>query len=136
MKEILCVLSVLALSSCQSPLITFAGGSLQGPEEKAESFTFAAEYKLLQLETRPDNPYSVWLRVVVINTNLYIDGGRTIQNFLKEDLVDEMIITTIPILLGGGIPLFGELNDALRFRHTKTEVLSDALVKSHFSRDR
>jgi dihydrofolate reductase len=32
--------------------------------------------------------------------NLYIDGGKTIQSFLKEDLIDEMIITTVPILLG------------------------------------
>ena len=40
---------------------------------------------------------------------LYIDGGTTIQNFLKEDLVDEMILTTIPVLLGGGSPLFTDL---------------------------
>ena len=43
---------------------------------------------------------------------LYIDGGVTVQSFLKEDLIDEMIITIIPILLGGGIPLFGELPKA------------------------
>ena len=42
-------------------------------------------------------------------TQLYIDGGTTIQSFLKEDLIDELIITTIPVLLGGGTPLFGEL---------------------------
>ena len=45
---------------------------------------------------------------------LYIDGGITIQNFLKEDLIDEMVITTIPILLGGGIPLFGELTGSAK----------------------
>jgi riboflavin biosynthesis pyrimidine reductase len=32
--------------------------------------------------------------------NLYVDGGKTIQSFLEEDLIDEMIITTVPILLG------------------------------------
>ena len=42
--------------------------------------------------------------------HLYIDGGVTVQSFLKEDLIDEIIITIIPILLGGGIPLFGELS--------------------------
>ena len=35
--------------------------------------------------------------------DFYIDGGKTIQDFLKEDLIDEMIITKIPILLGDGI---------------------------------
>ena len=65
---------------------------------------------------------------------LYIDGGVTIQNFLKEDLIDEMIITTIPILLGGGIPLFGELSGKMPFEHFKTEVLLNALVQSHYRR--
>ena len=32
---------------------------------------------------------------------LYIDGGTTINSFLKEDLIDEMIISTLPIVLGG-----------------------------------
>ena len=40
---------------------------------------------------------------------LYIDGGITIRNFLEADLIDEMILTTIPILLGGGSSLFSEL---------------------------
>ena len=39
--------------------------------------------------------------------NLYIDGGNTIQRFLDADLVDEMIVSTIPVLLGGGDKLFG-----------------------------
>jgi len=46
---------------------------------------------------------------------LYIDGGTTIRNFLKADLIDEMIITTIPILLGGGSPLFSELPKEMKF---------------------
>ncbi len=37
--------------------------------------------------------------------NLYIDGGKTIQAFLKDELIDEIIITKIPITLGKGIPL-------------------------------
>ncbi|MBI9048586.1 MAG: dihydrofolate reductase family protein [Anaerolineaceae bacterium] len=39
--------------------------------------------------------------------HLYIDGGKTIQRFLKAWLIDEITITRIPILLGSGIPLFG-----------------------------
>jgi dihydrofolate reductase len=68
--------------------------------------------------------------------NLYIDGGITVQNFLKEDLIDEMIITTIPIILGAGIPLFGELENPLNFRCTKSEQLIDAVSQSHFERMR
>ena len=66
--------------------------------------------------------------------NLYIDGGKTVQNFLKEDLIDELRMTTIPVLLGEGIPLFGFLPAALEFAHVKTEVFLNELVQSHYSR--
>lgn len=66
--------------------------------------------------------------------NLYIDGGLVIQNFLAEDMIDELIITRIPILLGGGIPLFKELSESLKFVHRNTEVYDNALVKSHYIR--
>lgn len=68
--------------------------------------------------------------------NLYIDGGVTIQNFLKEDLIDEMIITTIPVLLGGGSPLFGNIESPLDFKCVKTETFLDAIVQNHFVRQR
>jgi len=73
---------------------------------------------------------------VLGHENLYIDGGVTIQGFLEEDLIDEMIITRVPILLGDGIPLFGKLTKRLYFHHKKTEFLSDNLVKSYYVRIR
>lgn len=67
---------------------------------------------------------------------LYIDGGKTIQSFLEKDLIDEMIITTIPIVLGGGIPLFGTLSTSLKFKHLSATRLLDCLVKNHYLRQR
>ncbi|PMO35447.1 dihydrofolate reductase family protein [Vibrio breoganii] len=67
---------------------------------------------------------------------LYIDGGKTIQSFLRHDLIDELIITTIPILLGGGIPLFSELSAPLKFKHLGCERLADHMVKNTFIRTR
>ena len=67
---------------------------------------------------------------------LYIDGGKTIQSFLKEDLIDEMIITSLPILLGEGIPLFGELSRRLEFEHVESQVLLGHLVQNHYKRKR
>ena len=69
-------------------------------------------------------------------TRLYIDGGVTVQNFLKEDLIDELIITTIPILLGGGIPLFGELPKEMEFEHVESVLFLDALVQDSYRRKR
>ncbi|MGB7084234.1 MAG: dihydrofolate reductase family protein [Phormidesmis sp.] len=68
--------------------------------------------------------------------NLYIDGGRTIQGFLKEDLIDEMIITRVPILLGSGLPLFEGLDQPLHFTHQQTEVYNNSLVKSCYIRNK
>lgn len=68
--------------------------------------------------------------------NLYVDGGLTIQGFLAADLIDELIITRVPILLGGGVPLFGSLPREMKFRLVSTELLNETLVKSHYVRDR
>ncbi len=65
---------------------------------------------------------------------LYIDGGVTVQNFLKEDAIDELVITTIPILLGKGIPLFGELTTSLTFDHVETKVYLNQVVQSKYLR--
>ena len=35
-----------------------------------------------------------------------VGGGELLDNFLKEKLVDEIIVTIAPVLLGNGIPLF------------------------------
>lgn len=69
-----------------------------------------------------------------INT-LYIDGGKTIQSFLKEDLIDEIIITTIPILLGGGTSLFGECNP-LNFKCVNVNHFLGSVSQSHYLRER
>lgn len=68
--------------------------------------------------------------------SLYIDGGRLIQSFLKEDLIDEMIITIIPVLLGSGIPLFSEQELPLRFNCVKTNLFLESVVQNHFIRFR
>ena len=66
--------------------------------------------------------------------SLYIDGGRTIQSFLREDLIDEMTITTMPVLLGGGSPLFGDLAVPINFESVASKVFLDKIVQSHYKR--
>ena len=66
--------------------------------------------------------------------SLYIDGGRVVQNFLKANLVDELRITTIPIVLGDGISLFTAMPNSIKFKHLKTEVFLGEVVQSHYKR--
>ncbi len=68
------------------------------------------------------------------HAGLYIDGGMVIQGFLRDDCIDEMIITKIPVLIGSGIPLFGNLPADMQFKHLHTQVYPNGLVKSHYRR--
>ena len=64
--------------------------------------------------------------------HLYIDGGKTIQNFLDANLIQRIIITKIPILLGEGIPLFGPLHKNFRLKHVGTQTFVNGYVQSEY----
>lgn len=65
---------------------------------------------------------------------LYIDGGKTIQSFLNADSIDELIITVVPILLGAGRSLFGELDNPMEFNCIHTQGFENNLVQNHYAR--
>jgi dihydrofolate reductase len=64
--------------------------------------------------------------------HIYLDGGVTIQRFLRESLVDEMIITTIPILLGEGLPLFDKLEKDVKLELVKSESFKNGFVQNKY----
>ena len=64
--------------------------------------------------------------------HLYVDGGVTIQRFLRAGLIQRLIITRVPLLIGEGIPLFGTLPRDLRLRHVATQHYPSGLVKSEY----
>lgn len=63
---------------------------------------------------------------------IYIDGGVTIQRFLAAGLVDDLIITTIPILIGEGTPLFGTLPGDVQLKCAKTKTYKFGFVQVHY----
>jgi dihydrofolate reductase len=64
--------------------------------------------------------------------HIYVDGGVTIQQFLEAGRIDRLIITTVPILLGSGVPLFGPLAKDIEFHHMQTRAFPDGLVQSEY----
>jgi dihydrofolate reductase len=64
--------------------------------------------------------------------HLYVDGGITIQRFLRAGLVQRLIITRVPVLIGDGIPLFGSLPHDVRLRHVATRHYQSGLVQSEY----
>lgn len=65
-------------------------------------------------------------------SHLYIDGGKTIQDFLAAGLIQRLIISRIPVLLGSGIPLFGDLPHDIQLRHVATATFRGGLVQSEY----
>jgi dihydrofolate reductase len=64
--------------------------------------------------------------------HLYVDGGVTIQRFLRAALVQRLIITRVPVLIGDGIPLFGSLPHDVRLHHVSTRDFPSGLVQSEY----
>ena len=64
--------------------------------------------------------------------HLYIDGGVTIQRFLRAGLIERLIITRVPVLIGEGVPLFGTLLRDILLRHVATRQYPSGLVQSEY----
>jgi dihydrofolate reductase len=64
--------------------------------------------------------------------HLYIDGGITVQGFLRAGLVQRLVITRVPVLIGEGIALFGSLPHDVRLRHVATRSYASGLVQSEY----
>lgn len=63
---------------------------------------------------------------------IYLDGGVTIQRFLREGLVDEMTITTIPILIGEGLSLFGVLEKDIKLELIEARSFQNGFVQKKY----
>lgn len=64
--------------------------------------------------------------------SVYADGGQVVQTFLRAGLIHELTITTVPVLLGGGLPLFGPLTADIPLIHRSTRVFGAGVVQSTY----
>jgi dihydrofolate reductase len=64
--------------------------------------------------------------------HLYVDGGITVQSFLRAGLIQRLTITRVPVLIGEGIPLFGSLPRDIKLRHLATRQYPSGLVSSDY----
>ena len=64
--------------------------------------------------------------------HVYLDGGETIQRFLREGCVQRLTINRVPVLIGDGISLFGSVPQDIKLRHVATQTYAGGLVKSQY----
>jgi dihydrofolate reductase len=62
----------------------------------------------------------------------YVDGGETIQGFLRAGLIQRLIVTRVPVLIGTGIPLFGALGHDIALKHVASRHYASGLVQSEY----
>jgi len=87
--------------------------------------------KTVELNSGP--PLEIYRELESTGANhVYIDGGKTIQGFLAAGLINDMIITRTPILIGRGIPLFGALARDKKLRHMETQSFENGFVQSKY----
>lgn len=63
---------------------------------------------------------------------VYVDGGQLVQSFLREGLISDMVITTVPVLIGAGRPLFGGLPQDIDLRLLACRSFPSGLVQSTY----
>lgn len=64
--------------------------------------------------------------------HVYVDGGLTVTRFLEAGLIQRLIVTRVPVLIGTGIPLFGALGRDIRLEHVATRTYPSGLVQSEY----
>jgi len=104
------------------PVVILSSHSLTIPARIAES-----------VESMSCTPKEVISRLAARGAkHVYVDGGKTIQGFLSAGLVNRLIITRIPVLIGSGVPLFGPLERDIKLLHIQTRQFSNGLVQSEY----
>jgi len=104
-------------------MVVISRKGIEIPEMLKQTVSVSSQPPALLLE----NLASAGMRQV------YIDGGLTIQSFLREGLINELTITVIPVLLGSGRPLFGSLKSDINLRHIFTKSYPFGFVQSKYA---
>lgn len=68
--------------------------------------------------------------------NIFVDGGAEIVNLLlKDNLIDEYIISVVPIILGDGVRLFKDSGREVRLKLMNTRSYKSGLVQLHYIKE-
>ena len=85
------------------------------------------------VERLSGEPVEIWATLEARGLqHVYVDGGETIQAFLRAGLIQRLVITRVPVLIGEGIPLFGPTGRDIALTHVATRSYPSGLVQSEY----
>ncbi len=90
------------------------------------TFTAGSDIEKLANDLKAKATKDIWL----------IGGGQLISAFLEKDLVDQMILTLVPLNLGEGIRLFPGKTPEVHWKLSQVEQFSTGLVNLTYDRNR
>ncbi|MDL2213701.1 dihydrofolate reductase family protein [Bacteroides sp. OttesenSCG-928-D19] len=97
----------------------------RNPMETKENVHLITENIIEEIsKLREENGKDIWL----------VGGGQLITMLLNQDMVDEMAITTIPVLLGNGIPLFSSSLKELKWKLQESVSYDNGVLKTTYIR--
>jgi dihydrofolate reductase len=117
------ILSFGQWSYGETPVVVLSRNVISFPKELPEEVSHSSETPRDLLDRLSGNGVK----------HVYVDGGATIQGFLADGLVDEITVTVIPVILGGGISLFGPLEEDVQLTHVRTRAFAFGFVQSVYS---
>ena len=113
------VLSFGAWPYGSKPVIVLSRRKLEIPDQLVQTVSHSSE-----------SPKALYHRLLSEGAKrLYIDGGMTIQRFLAEGLIEDLTITIIPVILGSGISLFGDLKQDIALKLSSTKIYDFGFVQ-------
>ena len=106
----------------EKPLIVLSQSLEKIPESLPSSVKLMSDEPVRLLERLTDDGMN----------SFYVDGGAVIQSFLRANLIDEMTISIIPILIGSGISLFGDLENDIQLSLLESNAYPNGIVISKY----
>ena len=90
--RLIAILLMLSTLGCNGPFVLLPGGKLDGELVSIPSdWSFAGEYGTAQLETHPEDPYSVNIAYTVLNGSLYINAGDTETQWVQHMTANPLV---------------------------------------------
>ena len=106
-----------------TPVVVLSSTEIELPSDEYHNVTWSSE-----------SPKDLCARLADEGaSHLYIDGGETIQRFLADGLISDITITVIPILLGSGRSLFGNLDKDIFLDHVSTKSYDFGFVQLNYT---